>query len=161
GYQQQFPTRLDANNATLPRPYVESLVGNLQPTFYTLLGAVSFVLLIACANVASLFLSRLTKRHKEIAVRQALGATRSHLIVQFLSESLVFSVVAGALGVILALWALSGIQTLVAPQLPPNTVLMLNWRAMAFTAAVTLVTAILVGLAPALHASRATLVDAL
>ena len=84
-----------------------SLVGNLEPTFYTLLGAVSFVLLIACANVASLFLGRLTARHKEIAVRQAIGATRTHVVRQFLVESLVFSIVAGALGVLLALWALS------------------------------------------------------
>jgi predicted permease len=160
-YKQEFPTRLDANNATLPRPYVAALVGNLEPTFYTLLGAVSFVLLIACANVASLFLSRLTKRHKEIAVRQAIGATRVHLVGQFLAESLVFSIVAGGVGIILALWALSGIQSLVAGQLPPNTLLTLNWRALAFTATVTLVTALLVGLAPALHASRAALVDVL
>jgi predicted permease len=160
-YKEQFASRLDANNATQARPYVAALVGNLEPTFYTLLGAVSFVLLIACANVASLFLSRLTKRHKEIAVRQAIGATRVHLVTQFLAESLVFSIVAGGLGVILALWALSGIQSLVAGQLPPNTVLTLNWRALVFTATVTLATALLVGLAPALHASRATLIDAL
>jgi hypothetical protein len=160
-YKQEFPTRLDANNATLPRPYVAALVGNLEPTFYTLLGAVSFVLLIACANVASLFLSRLTKRHKEIAVRQAIGATRVHLVGQFLAESLVFSIVAGGLGVILALWALSGIQSLVAGQLPPNTLLTLDWRALTFTATVTLVTALLVGLAPAMHASRAALIDVL
>ena len=160
-YKQEFPTRLDANNATLPRPYVAALVGNLEPTFYTLLGAVSFVLLIACANVASLFLSRLTSRHKEIAVRQAIGATRVHLVALFLAESLVFSIVAGGLGVILALWALSGIQSLVAGQLPPNTLLTLNWRALTFTATVTLVTALLVGLAPALHASRAALIDVL
>ena len=78
--------------------FVSSLVGNLEPTFYTLIGAVSFVLLIACANVASLFLGRLTARQKEIAVRQAIGATRSRVVRQFLIESLVFSIVAGALG---------------------------------------------------------------
>ncbi len=160
-YKEQFASRLDANNATQPRPYVAALVGNLEPTFYTLLGAVSFVLLIACANVASLFLSRLTKRHKEIAVRQAIGATRTHVVRQFLAESLAFSIVAGALGVLLALWALSGIQSLVAGQLPPNTELTLNGRALVFTGSVTLLTALLVGLAPAVHASRAQLVDVL
>jgi len=160
-YKEQFATRLDANNATVPRPYVDALVGNLEPTFYTLLGAVSFVLLIACANVASLFLSRLIKRNKEIAIRQAIGATRAHVIRQFLVESLVFSAVAGALGVLLGLWALSGIQSLVATQLPPNTILTLNGRALLFTATVTVATALLVGLFPALHASRAHLVDVL
>ena len=160
-YTERYAARLDANSTTLPRMYVEALVGTLEPTFYTLLGAVSLVLLIACANVTSLFLSRLTARHKEIAIRQAIGATRMHVVRQFLIESLVFSLVAGALGVLLALWALSGIQSLVATQLPPNTALTLNWRALVFTGTVTLVTALLVGLAPALHASRAQLVDVL
>jgi predicted lysophospholipase L1 biosynthesis ABC-type transport system permease subunit len=122
---------------------------------------VSFVLLIACANVASLFLGRLTARQKEIAVRQSLGATRGRVVKQFLIESLVFSLVAGGLGILLALWALSWIQTLVAAQLPPNTALALNWRTVIFTGGVTLATALLVGLAPALHASRAQLVDVL
>jgi len=141
--------------------FVASLVGNLEPTFYTLIGAVSFVLLIACANVASLFLGRLTARQKEIAVRQSLGATRGRVVRQFLIESLVFSAVAGALGMLFALWALYGIQLLVASQLPPNTTLTLNMRTLLFTAGVTVVTALLVGLAPALQASRSQLVDVL
>ena len=159
--KEQFPTRLDANNATIPLMFVSSLVSNLEPTFYTLIGAVSFVLLIACANVASLFLGRLTARQKEIAVRQAIGATRPRVVKQFLIESLVFSIVAGGLGLLLALWALSAIQSIVAPQLPPNTILTLNGRALAFTGGVTLLTALLVGLAPALQASRAHIVEAL
>ena len=159
--KERFPTRLDANNATIPLMFVSSLVSNLEPTFYTLIGAVSFVLLIACANVASLFLGRLTARQKEIAVRQAIGATRPRVVKQFLIESLVFSIVAGGLGLLLALWALSAIQSIVAPQLPPNTILTLNWRALAFTGGVTLVTALLVGLAPAIQASRAQIVEAL
>jgi len=160
-YHDRFPARLDANNAIVPLMFVSSLVGNLEPAFYTLIGAVSFVLLIACANVASLFLGRLTARHKEIAVRQSLGATRGRVVRQFLVESLVFSTIAGVIGVLLALWALSAVQTAMAAQLPPNTVLTVNGRALAFTVAVTFVAAILVGLAPSMHASGSRLVEML
>jgi len=160
-YHQRFASKLDANNASEPRLFVEALVSNLEPTFYTLLAAVGFVLLIACANVASLFLGRLSARQKEIAVRQSLGATRGQLVRQFLTESLVFSVVAGAVGVLLGAWSLSAVQSLVATQLPPNTILTLNWRALMFAGAVTVVTAVLVGLAPAIQASRGHLVEVL
>jgi predicted permease len=161
GYKERFASKLDANNVSEPLSFVESLVGNLEPTFYTLLGAVSLVLLIACANVASLFLGRLTARHKEIAVRQSLGATRARIVKQFLVESLVFSLAAGAVGTLLGVWALSAIRSLVASQLPPNAELTLNWRALGFTGGVTVVSALLVGLAPALQASKAQLIDVL
>ena len=142
--------------------FVAALVGNLEPAFYTLIGAVSFVLLIACANVASLFLGRLTARHKEIAVRQSLGATRGAggaavpdrepgLLDGRRRRSACCS----------ALWSLSAIQSTIASQLPPNTTLTLNWRALAFTGGVTLISALLVGLVPALQASKARLVDVL
>lgn len=160
-YAAEFGSKLDANNLSEARAFTESLIGNLKPTFYTLLGAVSFVLLIACANVASLFLGRLAARHKEIAVRQSLGATRGLIVRQFLVESLVFSVAAGVLGVLLGLWALSAIQTAFANQLPPNTTLVLDWRALLFSLAVTLVSALLVGLVPALQASKTQLVEVL
>jgi predicted permease len=161
GYKERFASRLDANNTSQAQMFVQFLVSGLQPTFYTLLGAVTFVLLIACANVASLFLGRLAARHKEVSVRQSLGATRGRVVRQFLVESLVFSFVAGALGTVLAVWALWGIQSLVASQLPPNAVLTLDWRALAFSAAVTLVSALLVGLVPAFQSSRAHLVEGL
>jgi predicted permease len=160
-YKEQFASKLDANNTSEPRSYVAALVGNLEPAFYTLIGAVSFVLLIACANVASLFLGRLTARQKEIAIRQSLGATRAQVVRQFLIESLVFSSLAGGLGVLVGLWSLSAIQSTIATQLPPNTTLTLNWRALAFTAGVTLVSALLVGLMPAIQASKSRLVDVL
>jgi predicted permease len=161
GYQQQFAAKLDANNTSVPRDFVDSVVSNLKPTFYTLLGAVGFVLLIACANVASLFVGRLAGRQKEIAVRQSLGATRAAIVRQFLTESVIFSVAAGAIGAVLARWALKGIEVAVAQQLPPNTVLSLNWRAWAFVASAALASAVLVGLLPALHASKTQLVDTL
>src|SRR5215217_1271562 len=113
--------RCASSATTMPLMFVAALVGNLEPTFYTLIGAVSFVLLIACADVASLFLGRLTARQKEIAVRQSLGATRGRVVRQFLLESLVFSAVAGALGTLLGMWAIAAIQALLGAQLPLNT----------------------------------------
>ncbi|HND61930.1 MAG TPA: ABC transporter permease [Opitutaceae bacterium] len=160
-YAKEFPARLDANGVAIPRGYVEALVGQLRPTFYTLLGAVAFVLLIACANIASLFLGRLVARHKEIAVRQSLGATRGAIVRQFLAESLLFTAVAGGLGLLLALWALSAIEANVATLLPPNTSLTLDWGAVAFTAGLTFGSGLLVGLVPALQASKTELVEVL
>src|SRR5204862_4993971 len=131
-----------------------SLVGTLIPTFNTLLAAVSFVLLIACANVASLFLSRLAARHKEIAVRQALGARRYQLVKQFLVESMLFSFVAAVVGVLMASWALSAIQSIVSSQLPPDATLTLNWRALAFTSCAAAACSLLIGFLPAFFVSK-------
>jgi predicted permease len=160
-YGRQFGGKLDQNNVSEPRDFVDSIVGPLKPTFYTLLGAVGFVLIIACANVASLFVGRLAGRQKEIAVRQSLGGTRGAIVRQFLTESLIFSGVAAAAGALLGRWALSGIQAAVAQQVPPNTVFSLNWRAWAFIAGAALVSAAFVGLVPALQASKNELVESL
>ena len=160
-YKETFASKLDANNTSEPRMFVAALVGNLEPAFYTLIGAVSFVLLIACANVASLFLGRLTARHKEIAVRQSLGATRAHVVRQFLDRK--SGVLADRWRVrrAVSLWSLSAIQSTIASQLPPKTTLTLNWRALVFTGGATLISALLVGVVPALQASKARLVDVL
>ena len=160
-YGEQFGAKLDAKVANELQLFVAQLVGPIAPTFYALLGAVGFVLLIACANVASLFLGRLTVRQKEIAVRQSLGASRRQVIGQFMLESLAFNAVAGVLGVLLASWAIQGIQLLVASQLPPNTTLVMSWLALGYAVAATFVSAVLVGLAPAWHASSSQLTDVL
>jgi len=160
-YRQRHPANLDAGNVSDPRSFVGSLVGGVQPTMVTLVGAVACVLLIACANIAALFLSRLLSRSKEIAVRLSLGATRALVVRQCLAESFVVSLVAGVVGVGLTLGALRALQVVVASQLPPNTVLAMHWRAFAFTAFVTIVTTVLTGLVPALQASRPAMVEEL
>jgi predicted permease len=161
GYKSQYGGRLDADAPTEAQGFRAALVGSLTPTFNTLLAAVGFVLLIACANVASLFLGRLAARQREIAVRQSLGATRGQIVAQFMTESLVFAGLAGVLGTLGAIWAVTAMQSMAASQLPPNTELSLNWRALVFTAGVTAVSAVLVGLAPAWQASHGRVVEAL
>ena len=157
-YCAAFPENVDGKNDTVVKTFAEELVGKIRPTFYLLLGAVGLVLLIACANVSSLFLGRLYARHKEIAVRLSLGATRRQLVQQFLTESAIFSLVAGAAGLLVAWWALAAIQRLAANQLPSGVTLALDARAFVFTVGVSVCTALLVGLVPA---SRANLSDAL
>jgi predicted permease len=160
-YKAQFGGRLDADAPTEAQGFLAAIVGSLAPTFNTLLAAVGFVLLIACANVASLFLGRLAARQREIAVRQSLGATRGQIAAQFMTESLVFASVAGGLGTLGAIWAVAAIQSMVGSQLPPNTTLALDWRALIFAAGVTTVSALLVGLAPAWQASHGRVVEVL
>lgn len=160
-YRAAFADKLDAKNETVVKTFTEELVGNIRPTFYLLLSAVGLVLLIACANVASLFLGRLSARHREIAVRLSLGATRGQLVQQFLAESALFSLVAGAAGLLKASWALAAIQRLAVNQLPPGVTLAFDTRALVFTVGVSVCSALLVGLLPAWHASRANLSEVL
>ncbi len=160
-YKTAFAARLDGKNDSTLRTFAEELVGNLKPTFYMLLAAVAAVLLIACANVASLFLGRLSARHKEIAVRLSMGATRGQLVRQFLLESAIFSGAAGVLGTLLGWWALTAIQKLATNQLPPNVTLSLDLNALAFTVGVSLLSAVLIGLVPALTASRTDVAEVL
>ncbi len=160
-YNAEHPARMDANSGHLLRFYADELVGNTRPTFYVLLAACAFVLLIACANIASLFLGRLSARHKEIAVRLSLGATRRDIIRQFLTESLVFSLVAGVLGMLISLWAISAVGSLAANQLPRANEISFDAAALIFSLAAAGLTAVLVGFVPAWQASRADLTEAL
>ncbi len=150
GYKLENTRRLDGTSLTIARDFTDSIVGTLKPTFYALLGAVAFVLLIACANVASLFVGRLSGRQKEIAVRQSLGATRGAVVTELLTESLLVATIAGLIGAGLSVSALRGIAILAVQQLPSNTQFNLNWRAWLFLVSVAFVEPrLLVGLVPA------------
>ena len=136
-----------------------ALVGNLQPAFYTLLGAVRFVLLIACANVASLFLGRLAARQKEVAIRRSLGATRGRDRPPVRRREPDPGGGRGRGGNAARDLGAPGDPGAARRDLPPNTTLAIEPRALLFTAGITAATALLVGLAPAIQASRGELVD--
>lgn len=160
-YQQEFPNRLDGNNENILKTWVEEQVGPVKPTFVMLLTAVGFVLLIACANVSNLFLGRLSARHKEIGVRLSLGATRRHLIRQFLLETLIFCGCAAALGIVLALFALKGVQAVFANQLQATTTFSLDTMTLAFTIGLSALSSLVIGFIPAMQASNVNVADVL
>ena len=126
-----------------------------------MLGAVGFLLLIACANVANLLLARATGRLREISIRSALGASRTRIVRQMLTESVLLSVLGGALGVLLGKWGLDGLLALAGDNLPRASEVGLDGRAVGFVVAVVLVTGIGVGLVPAIQGLKVNLVDSL
>ena len=132
----------------------ENLVGSARPYLWTLLGAVGFVLLIVCANIANLLLARGEGRRKEMAVRSALGAARIRLLRQVLAEALLLALAGGALGVALA-WALDRALVAAAPSdIPRLDEVSLNWMVLSYAFALSLIAGIIFGLVPALRASR-------
>ncbi|HLJ49499.1 MAG TPA: ABC transporter permease [Bryobacteraceae bacterium] len=144
--------------ATLLR---EQLVGDTRPTLYTLIGAVAFVLLIACSNVANLLLVRASARQKEIAIRAALGASHWRIIRQVMSESLLLSLTGAALGLVLARLALPVLLRLSPGNIPRGDEITLDLRVMAFTFAVSIAAALISGSVPAIIAVRAQLNEVL
>jgi putative ABC transport system permease protein len=142
-------------------PLKEDRVGDVRPLLLVLLGAVAFVLLIACANVANLMLARTVARQKEIAVRSALGASRTRLLRQLISESILLTLIGGGLGLFLATFGMKAMVKLLADEIPRSTVVGLNPAVLLFTLAVSILTGALAGLAPAWRGTRTNLADSL
>ena len=160
-FRERFPTALANNQSFSVERIQDVLVRNVKTMLLVLAGAVGFVLLIACANVANLLLARATGRRREIAVRAAIGAGRGRIMRQLLTESVVLSLAGGALGLVLGvagIRALLTINTAGLPRIGRNGALVsVDWRVVLFAFAVSLATGILFGLIPAIQATRTDL----
>jgi predicted permease len=164
-FKERFPNAMGPQNGFGIQALQDVIVRNVRTSLLVLAGAVSFVLLIACANVASLLLVRATVRKREISVRAAIGAGRGRIVRQLLTESVVLSLMGGAFG--LALGTI-GIRALLAvnpgniPRIgPEGSGVGIDWRVLTFTVVVSVATGLVFGLFPALHASRADLATTL
>ena len=162
-YHAQYPEKIDADMFTSIKTLPEDLTANLRAGFATLFAAVSFVLLIACSNVANLLLVRFSGRRREIALRMALGASRGSVMRLFVFESVLVSAIAGLIGSVLA-WQLVPLVPKMAANFLPleaNSATSLSIPVLAFTIALSLLTGLAMGIYPALQSSRADLVDGL
>ncbi len=154
-YPTDYPSAVGLSLRLIPLH--DDLVGPVRPTLVTLLVAVGFVLLIACANVASLLLARSSVRQREIAICRALGASRARLVRQLLTESTLLAVAGGAAGLLVAVWGVDSLVQLMPAELPRLHAVSVNGAILAFTALLSLVTGVLFGLAPAIQGSGADL----
>src|SRR5271170_2227030 len=156
------PKWMDKNESVTVLPLRDAVVGDVRLALLILVGAVGFVLLIACANVANLLLARAAGRQREIAIRTAVGASRGHLIRQLLTESVLLSTIGGVLGLIIGAWSVPLLLAVSPGNLPrvndenhiASVISTLDWHVLAFTFGIALVTGVLFGLLPALRISK-------
>jgi putative ABC transport system permease protein len=160
GLEREYPETSSGWSLRLV-PLEMQLAGGLGRPFWLLFGAAFFLLLLACANVAGLLLARGASRAKEIAVRNAIGASRSRIVRQLLTESLLLAAAGSALGIALGLWILEGLIALNAVSSPSWAHITIDARVLAFAVPMTIATALLFGLLPALEATRVDLVETL
>ena len=158
--EQQYPDK-NLHRSTRVESTLEGLVSDIRPALLILLAAVGCVLLIACANVANLLLARAMTRHKEMAIRAALGASRIRVVRQLLTESVLLSLAGGALGLVLAVWWSDLLVALGKENIPRALHIGLDWRVLAFTGAVSVLTGLVFGLVPAIHSSKTGLTESL
>jgi len=162
-YRTQYPNKIDSGFTTTLRTLPEDVTQNFRAGFLTLFAAVCFVLLIACSNVANLLLVRFSGRRREIALRMAIGASRAGIIRLFVLESLLVSILAGGVGAFVA-WRLVPLVPKMASNFLPlegNVATSLSLAVLVFTIGLSVLTGLLMGVYPALQASRADLVDGL
>ncbi|PYI48571.1 MAG: hypothetical protein DMF10_03810 [Verrucomicrobia bacterium] len=162
-YRTQYPNKIDSSLVTTAKTLPEDVTENFRAGFITLFAAVTFVLLIACSNVANLLLVRFSGRRREIALRMAIGASRAGIVRLFVFESLLVSVIAGGVGAFVA-WRLVPLVPRMASNFLPleaNTASSLSLPVLLFTIGLSILTGLLMGLYPAMQASRADLVDGL
>jgi putative ABC transport system permease protein len=157
---QQYPDE-NSNKSLRLESALAAMVGDVRPALLVLLGAVACVLLIACANVANLLLARSTSRHKEMAIRAAMGASRTRVIRQLLTESVLLSLVGGAVGLLLAVWWSDLLVALGKDDIPRAVHVAIDWRVLGFTIGVSVLTGLIFGLVPAFHSSKSELIESL